>query len=193
MHVILEIFHKFCEGWFLENPFLLDPQYQKGPWAKEIISWLFTNQNKANYDPSPPHKKKKLPNNKVLTVSLMSLCRYTILTLKEIVFNETNSSHLYNKFVVNIFLCQIRLEVWWFENPQKELIYYLKCKDKKFIKILAEKHTKLNFGGRAIWLLLVTWRCGQAASKDGSSSSGSNSAPFGLDGGGRTRNTLRAN
>lgn len=39
----------------------------------------------------------------------------------------------------------------------------------------------------------TSWRCGQAASNVGSSSSGSNSAPFGFDDGGNVRNKFIAN
>lgn len=40
---------------------------------------------------------------------------------------------------------------------------------------------------------MPTWRCGQAASSVGSSSSGSNSAPVGLDDGGNVLNMFTAN
>ena len=40
---------------------------------------------------------------------------------------------------------------------------------------------------------IVTCRCGQAASNVGSSSSGSNSAPLGLDEGGKVRNKFIQN
>lgn len=42
-------------------------------------------------------------------------------------------------------------------------------------------------------ILMLTWRCGQAASSVGSSSSGSNSAPVGLDDGGNVLNMFTAN
>ena len=42
-------------------------------------------------------------------------------------------------------------------------------------------------------LKISTWRCGHAASSVGSSSSGSNSAPVGLDDGGNVLNIFTAN
>lgn len=50
-------------------------------------------------------------------------------------------------------------------------------------------HKKNN----SCWVCKHTWRCGHAASRVGSSSSGSNSAPLGFEDGGRVRKRLTAN
>lgn len=100
------------------------------------------------------------------------------------------SYYLHYKLLVNVLFGHVWLEVGRLQEPQEELIDELQRHERKTKDFrAADKPTRSDGAGE--WLR--TCRCGHAASSVGSSSSGSNSAPVGLDDGGSVLNIFIAN
>lgn len=99
--------------------------------------------------------------------------------------------YLHYKLLVNVLFGHVGLEVGRLQEPQEELVDELQRHERKTEDVRAADKPGRN--GAELGGCLRTCRCGHAASSVGSSSSGSNSAPVGLDDGGSVLNIFIAN
>ena len=110
---------------------------------------------------------------------------------------QTHSKH---KLLVNVLLGYIWLEIWRLQEAQEKLINELGRNEASLRltqglgdSLTAVLRTLCPIARPTLSQCPGTWRCGQAASKVGSSSSGSNSAPVGFDEGGSVRKRFTEN